>query len=492
MLETVQKPAAGATSNARKRYSAGVLKYRQMGYWDEGYSPKDTDILCLFRITPQDGVDPIEAAAAVAGESSTATWTVVWTDRLTACDSYRAKAYRVEPVPNNPGQYFAWVAYDIILFEEGSIANMTASLIGNVFSFKPLKAARLEDLRIPAAFVKTFKGPPTGLIVERERLDKFGRPLLGATTKPKLGLSGRNYGRVVYEGLKGGLDFMKDDENINSQPFMHWRDRFLNVMDAVNKASAATGEVKGSYLNVTAATVEDMYERAEFARELGSVIIMVDLVVGWSTIQSISNWCRKNDMILHMHRAGHGTYTRQKNHGISFRVIAKWLRLAGVDHLHAGTAVGKLEGDPMTVQGYYNVCRDSRTQQDLARGLFFDQDWADLRKVMPVASGGIHAGQMHLLLDLFGDDVVLQFGGGTIGHPAGIQAGAVANRVALELMVKARNEGRDIKHEGLAILRQGAKACRPLQQALDTWGEISFNYASTDTADYAVTAAVAN
>ena len=26
-------------------------------------SPKDTDIIALFRITPQDGVDPIEAAA---------------------------------------------------------------------------------------------------------------------------------------------------------------------------------------------------------------------------------------------------------------------------------------------------------------------------------------------------------------------------------------------------------------------------------------------
>ena len=62
-----------------------------------------------------------------------------------------------------------------------------------------------------------------------------------------------------------------------------------------------------------------------------------------------------------------------------------------------------------------------------------------------MASGGIHAGQMHQLLDLFGDDVILQFGGGTIGHPAGIQAGAVANRVALEAMVKARNEGKDIR-----------------------------------------------
>ncbi len=483
--------AATQLTDARKRYAAGVLKYREMGYWQPDYVPSDTDTICLFRVTPQDGVDPVEAAAAVAGESSTATWTVVWTDRLTACESYRAKCYRVEAVPGRAGEYFAWVAYDLVLFEEGSIANMTASLIGNIFSFKPLKAVRLEDIRIPVAYVKTFKGPPTGLVAERERLDKFGRPLLGATTKPKLGLSARNYGRVIYEGLKGGLDFMKDDENINSQPFMHWRDRFLYVMEAVNRASAATGEVKGSYLNVTAGTMEAIYERAEFARELGSLVVMVDLVVGWPCIQSLSEWCRRNDVILHLHRAGHGTYTRQKSHGVSFRVIAKWLRLAGVDHLHAGTAVGKLEGDPLTVQGYYNVCRDACTRADPARGLHFDQHWCDLKKVMPVASGGIHAGQMHELLDLFGDDVVLQFGGGTIGHPAGIQAGAVANRVALEAMVKARNEGRDIRRDGPEILRAAARFCTPLKQALDTWGEVRFDYTPTDTSDFVATPALA-
>lgn len=475
----------------KERYKAGVLKYAQMGYWDGDYEPKDTDLLALFRITPQEGVDPIEAAAAVAGESSTATWTVVWTDRLTAADQYRAKAYRVDPVPGREGEYFAYVAYDLILFEEGSIANLTASIIGNVFSFKPLKAARLEDMRYPVAYVKTFKGPPTGIIVERERLDKFGRPLLGATTKPKLGLSGKNYGRVVYEGLRGGLDFMKDDENINSQPFMHWRDRFLYVMEAVNKAAAETGEVKGHYLNITAGTMEEMYRRAEMAKELGSVIVMVDLIVGWTAIQSISEWCRQNDMILHMHRAGHGTYTRQKTHGISFRVIAQWLRLAGVDHLHCGTAVGKLEGDPLTVQGYYNVCRELHNDVDLPRGKFFEQNWADLKQVMPVASGGIHAGQMHQLLDLFGDDAVLQFGGGTIGHPMGIQAGATANRVALEAMVFARNEGRDIANEGPEILRDAARWCKPLAAALDTWGNVTFNYTSTDTSDFVPTPSVA-
>ena len=82
-------------------------------------------------------------------------------------------------------------------------------------------------------------------------------------------------------------------------------------------------------------------------------------------------------------------------------------------------------------------------RKNLAHGIFFDQPWASLKKMMPVASGGIHAGQMHQLLHYLQDDVVLQFGGGTIGHPMGIQAGAIASRVALECMVKARNEGKD-------------------------------------------------
>jgi ribulose-bisphosphate carboxylase large chain len=470
-----------------ERYESGVIPYAKMGYWDATYTVKATDVLALFRITPQPGVDPVEATAAVAGESSTATWTVVWTDLLTACDIYRAKAYRVDPVPNTPDQFFGYIAYECELFEEGSLANITASIIGNVFGFKAVKALRLEDMRIPYAYLKTFQGPATGVVVERERLNCFGRPLLGATVKPKLGLSGRNYGRVVYEGLKGGLDFLKDDENINSQPFMRWRERFLYVQEGIMRASAATGEVKGSYLNVTGATMEDVYERAEYAKELGTVVIMIDLVMGYTAIQSIAYWARKNDMILHLHRAGNSTYARQKNHGINFRVICKWMRMAGVDHIHAGTVVGKLEGDPLMVKGFYNTLLDVKTDVNLPQGLFFAQDWASLRKCMPVASGGIHCGQLHQLVNYLGDDVVMQFGGGTIGHPDGIQAGATANRVALEAMILARNEGRDYMAEGPAILQAAAKMCGPLQTALDLWKGISFNYSSTDTADFAET-----
>jgi ribulose-bisphosphate carboxylase large chain len=462
-----------------------------MGYYDADYVPKDTDILCAFRIVPQPGVDHIEAAAAVAGESSTATWTVVWTDRLTDHKHYQAKAYRVDPVPGTD-QFIARIAYDIDLFEEGSIANLTSSIIGNVFGFKALKSLRLEDMRIPPHYVKTFQGPAHGIVMEREMLDKYGRPILGATVKPKLGLSAKNYGRVVYEALRGGLDFTKDDENINSQPFMRWHDRFMYAIEGVERASAASGEIKGHYMNVTAGTMEEMYERAEFAKELGSIIIMIDLTVGYTAMQSMAKWARANGLILHLHRAGHGTYTRQKTHGVSFRVIAKWCRLIGVDHIHAGTVVGKLEGDPSTTKGFYDVLRMNYIPEDPRYGIFFDQDWASMPGTMPVASGGIHAGQMHQLLHYLGEDVVLQFGGGTIGHPMGIAAGATANRVAVEAIIQARNEGKDYFQEGPDILEKAAKGCPELDAALQVWKDITFNFESTDMPDAIAVPSIGN
>ena len=81
----------------------------------------------------------------------------------------------------------------------------------------------------------------------------------------------------------------------------------------------------------------------------------------------------------------------------------------------------------------------------------------------------------------------LQFGGGTIGHPQGIQAGAEANRVALEAMIFARNAGDDYLQNGPEILSRAAKNCTPLKQALDVWKGVTFNYESTDAPDFVVT-----
>ena len=464
-----------------KKYDAGVKEYRDT-YFTPDYVPLDTDLLACFKCTGQEGVPKEEVAAAVAAESSTGTWSTVWSELLVDLEFYKGRCYRIEDVPGDKDAFYAFIAYPLDLFEEGSITNVLTSLVGNVFGFKALRHLRLEDIRFPMAFIKTCGGPPSGIVVERDRLNKYGRPLLGCTIKPKLGLSAKNYGRACYECLRGGLDFTKDDENVNSQPFMRWRDRFLFVAEATMKSQAETGEIKGHYLNATAGNVDEMLKRAAFARELGVPIIMHDyLTGGWTANTTLASYCRDNGLLLHIHRAMHAVIDRQKNHGMHFRVLAKSLRMSGGDHLHSGTVVGKLEGERDITLGFVDLMRDPYIEKDRSRGIFFTQDWASLPGVMPVASGGIHVWHMPALVEIFGDDACLQFGGGTLGHPWGNAPGACANRVALEACVQARNEGRDLAREGGDIIRAACKWSPELASACEVWKEIKFEFEAVDT-----------
>jgi len=179
-----------------KKYDAGVKEYRDT-YFTPDYVPLDTDLLACFKCTGQEGVPKEEVAAAVAAESSTGTWSTVWSELLVDLEFYKGRCYRIEDVPGDKDAFYAFIAYPLDLFEEGSITNVLTSLVGNVFGFKALRHLRLEDIRFPMAFIKTCGGPPSGIVVERDRLNKYGRPLLGCTIKPKLGLSAKNYGRAV-------------------------------------------------------------------------------------------------------------------------------------------------------------------------------------------------------------------------------------------------------------------------------------------------------
>jgi ribulose-bisphosphate carboxylase large chain len=105
--------------------------------------------------------------------------------------------------------------------------------------------------------------------------------------------------------------------------------------------------------------------------------------------------------------------------------------------------------------------------------------------VIPVASGGIHVWHMPALVSIFGDDSVLQFGGGTLGHPWGNAAGAAANRVAVEACVAARNSGRELEKEGKDILTAAAKSSPELKMAMETWKEIKFEFDTVDKLDVA-------
>jgi ribulose-bisphosphate carboxylase large chain len=101
--------------------------------------------------------------------------------------------------------------------------------------------------------------------------------------------------------------------------------------------------------------------------------------------------------------------------------------------------------------------------------------------VLPIASGGIHVWHMPALTEIFGDDFVLHFGGGTLLHPWGNALGAVANRVSLEACVQARNEGRDLAHEGNEVIREASKWSPELAASCEVWKEIKFEFEAIDT-----------
>ncbi|KAL2924349.1 Ribulose bisphosphate carboxylase large chain [Bienertia sinuspersici] len=248
--------------------------------------------------------------------------------------------------------------------------------------------------------------------------------LLGCTIKPKLGLSAKNYGRAVYECLRGGLDFTKDDENVNSQPFMRWRDR-------------RTGEIKGHYLNATAGTCEDMMKRAVLPENW-------EPYRGFTANTSLAHYCRDNGLLLHIHRAMHAVIDRQKNHGMHFRVLAKALRLSGGDHIHAGFV------------DYYVMIILKRPKPRY----LFHSILGFYPGVLPVASGVWWR---------------------NLRTPWGNAPGAVANRVALEACVQARNEGRDLASEGNTIIREAAKWSPELAAACEVWKEIKFEFPAMDT-----------
>ena len=66
----------------------------------------------------------------------------------------------------------------------------------------------------------------------------------------------------------------------------------------------------------------------------------------------------------------------------------------------------------------------------------------------------------------------------------------IRQEVSTERRIDIPKEGRDIIKEGPEILRAAARWCKQVEAALDTWGNISFNYQSTDTSDFAPTASV--
>ncbi len=398
---------------------------------DLEYKPEN-DIICTFKIEPSNGLSIEEVAAKVASESSVGTWT----DLTRIPERVQRIKARVFYINGN----IVKIAYPLDLFEEGNIPQLLSSIAGNIFGMKAVKNLRLEDVEFPLEYLKCFKGAKFGIDGIRKRLNIKNRPLLATVPKPKVGFDADEFAEVAYESLLGGVDLIKDDENLTNLKFIRFEERLNKVMKTIEKVEKETGEKKSYLVNITSETKE-MLRRAKAVADYGNEYVMIDvLTAGFSALQALRNECEDLNLAIHAHRAMHAAFTRNEKHGIALRVMTKLVRIVGVDNIHVGTGVGKMVGEVEEVKELADICR---------------KEWHHLKPIFPVSSGGLHPGLVPSIIEFFGIDVIIQAGGGIHGHPDGTYAGAKAMREAVELTLKGES------------LENGGKE---LKRALEKWG----------------------
>ncbi len=399
------------------------MKYSD--YVDLSYTPKKTDIICDFSFKPAKGVSLKEVAGAVAAESSIGTWTDV-TEAPSRINELAAKVFLLS-------NDHLKIAYPIELFEKNSVPQILSSVAGNIFGMKAVDALKLQDIEFPKEIVNSFLGPKFGIQGIRKLLNVPKRPLIGTIIKPKLGLNESEHAEMAFKSWAGGCDIVKDDENLTSQPFNKFLTRIRETLKQRDRAEKLTGEKKIYMPNITSET-EEMIRRAKFVKSLGGEYVMVDILsCGWSAMETLRNHNEDLNLVIHAHRAGYAALSRTKDHGISMLVIAKLARLIGVDQLHIGTVVGKMDTPKKEV---IHIDQEMEEQFIKKGKHVLEQSWYNIKPVFAVSSGGLYPGHIPYLVRTLGNNIVIQCGGGIHGHPFGTIAGARAARQALEGTMK--------------------------------------------------------
>jgi ribulose-bisphosphate carboxylase large chain len=406
------------------------------------YKPKNTDLICLFRISPNK-ISIEKAANTVALESSVGTWTKVAGQKYV--EKLRAKVFSIK------GNYIK-IAYPDALFEKDNVPNILSSIAGNILGMNAVKTIRLEDVSFPKSILRSFSGPKFGIEGIRKMMKVNNRPLLGTIIKPKIGLNTQHHSQSAYESWIGGCDFVKDDENLASQKFNEFEKRISKTLEKADRAESDTGEKKAYLVNVTAETKE-MIKRAQIVENQGGKYVMIDiLTAGWAAVQTLREANFKT--AIHAHRAMHAAFDRNPNHGIDMMVIADFARLIGVDTLHIGTGIGKLEGKIKDIKELQEEIEKNNIKATKER---LEQKWWNIKPTLGVSSGGLHPGHVPFLIKNLGKNIVIQAGGGIHGHPGGTEAGAKAMRQAVNAVMNK------------VSLKEYAKYHPELREALKKW-----------------------
>jgi len=396
----------------------------------------DANVVCVYRVKTD--LPMKTAAAAIATEQSTGTWTNVST-----LDEKIFMAYSGKVIDIKGDRCTIAFPMDDFSLDVGGVPQIMSVICGNLFGLDALQGVRLEDCVFPKSMIKEFKGPKFGIAGLRKALKRPEKPLVGTIVKPKIGLPPQGYHDYIYEAGLGGLTNGKDDETLSNQRFCPLEERVVAIAEAIDTVKQETGHRMMHAINVTTRG-DRVLEVAERAQELGATELMVDvLTAGFAAVQVLAE-DPSIKLPIHVHRTFHAAFTRDPYHGVAWSVFTKLTRMCGGDAMHIGTfGVGKMHSD---------------AKEDLASQKACTEPMGRLKPVMSVCSGGVHPGLVEKLVRIGGKDIQIQAGGGVSGHPEGVRGGAMALSQAV-----------DAASAGIPTKRY-AKDHAELRMALEKWG----------------------
>jgi ribulose-bisphosphate carboxylase large chain len=378
-------------------------------------------------------LEPHQAAEVLASEQSTGTWMRVKYETEERREKYGAKVVGVHPLPHDSGQCHlptkvalsgkinaavVRIGFPTINFSP-NLTDLLSTVVGEAYELESFTALKLLDIELPTSFTQYFAGPKFGVDGLRSILDVYDRPLIGAVVKPCVGLSPEETAELAYQGAKGGLDFIKDDELLADAAYNPVRERVRAVTAALKRAEEETGE-KTIYAFNISDRPSRLRELHDIVVENGGGCIMVNAAaLGYESLRELSEF---TEVPIFAHRVFASASIRSPYLGMSLEVLNKLLRLGGADMILVGAIGGKVYGSDAEVVASARAC---------------NQAFHHLKRSVPASSGGQWAGKLAGNVAAFGHvDFLHLSGGGVFGHPMNAEAGARSLRQAWDAYSK--------------------------------------------------------
>lgn len=296
----------------------------------------------------------------------------------------------LRPGTDARGGYLAEISYS-----DDTVGPDFVQLLNVVFGNSSIKTqTRVEDMSLSEAIVELCPGPKYGAEGLRVRSGVSG-PILMSAIKP-IGLTTRELADLAHQFALGGMNLIKDDHGLASQPMSPYEDRLKACTEAVAEANAKTG-LSAAYVPNIAGPAVEVFDRAWMAQEYGAgAIMLAPSLIGYDVARTLA---ADPDFLLPIvsHPTFGGANVITPTTGFSHRFFFGLLqRLMGVDAVVYPNFGGR-----------FGFSREECLS--IAEGC--SVDFSGLKPILPAPGGGMTFERIPEMRATYGNDVVYLIGG---------------------------------------------------------------------------------